>query len=300
MENFILSDPRQQESLLSQMKVFYRPMVLASLLLHTIVLFVPTGEDSKKLVAAKTGDEVPVKITQMPRLKKPKPVRKTIIRPKRPRPPRVVPRVAKPVIIPKPPGKKVVPPAVEPTATPSPQPSATAPPTVEPSPTPSPSATPSPSDTPQTNVDPVTQEFAAPLGTLAKEVDAVGGTGATQKEYLWKQEIPAGPLDFEDPTPFFEDVNAEKGKPGVISYIYLSPLREDAETFYTEQLAALYTSSGFSSQNVGTYAGGPVYEVKKGAETRFFSIVRGGSKSLGSNTFQQTGLIVVIWKQSPV
>jgi hypothetical protein len=297
MENFILSDPQQQQSFLSQLKVLYRPMVLGSLLLHMVVLFLPTGQDSKKVVAAKKIDETPVKITQMSRVRtRPKPIKKTIIKPKRVRPRPVVSRRAKPVLIPKPPGKKVVASSVNPT--PSPQASSTAPPTVEPSPTPSAGATAAPET--QTTVDPITQAFAAPLGTLAKEVDAVGGTGATQKEFLWKQEIPAGPLDFEDPTPFFEDVNAEKGKPGVISYIYLSPLREDAETFYTGQLAALYTASGFSSQTAGIYAGGPVYEVKKGADTRFFSIVRGGSKLPGSSSFQQTGLIVVIWKQSPV
>jgi hypothetical protein len=51
---------------------------------------------------------------------------------------------------------------------------------------------------------------------------------------------------------------------------------------------------------VGTYADGPVYEIKKAEEVRYFNIVRGGGKLPGSSSFQQTGLIVVIWKQSPV
>ena len=285
-------------------------MLLASLGLHALLLLLPIGGEEQVKKEPKKIDEKPVKVTQLARPKatptpqaKPKPTsRPTLAQSpalKRaavsPAPVLEVKQTLRPSPSPQPVEAEEVN-KVEPAERKAePQPTSTN------TPTPTPTNTPTPTPTPdESGVDPVTQNFAAPLGTLSNEVDAPGGTGELTKEFLWKQEIPAAPEDFKDPSPFFEDIAARKGKPGVATYVYLSPVRDDAETFYTAQLKGIYETNGFTVEKKGEFGGGPVYEVKKDDQARYFNIVPGGSKAAGSGDFQQTGLIVVIWKQSPI
>jgi hypothetical protein len=280
-------------------KDLWKPALVASLGLHSLFLLLPGQSDTVQKTEPRQIDEKPIRVTQLSRPKpkptatqKPKPTAKPKPKPaltrKTPPPPPVLQVKQEP--------KKEKPKAAE-TESRSTE-------DKEEQKTPAPGTSPSPSPTPESEdnseVDEVTKAFAAPMGELYLETDAPGGTGEKTREYYWKPEIPPAPEDFEDPSPFFADIASEKGKPGVATYVYLSPLRMDANTFQREMLEPAYTAAGFTMTKVGDYGGGPVYEVSKGTDKRYFSIVPGGSKAAGSGEFQQSGWMVVIWKQSPI
>ncbi len=276
----------------------WKPALVASLGLHSLFLLLPGQSNTVQKTEPRQIDEKPIKVTQLSRPKpkpaaaqKPKPTAKAKPKPavtrKTPPPPPVLqvkqePKKEKPKVETEP----------QPTEDKEEQKSPAS------EPLPSPTSTPEPED--DSEVDAVTKAFAAPMGELYVETDAPGGTGEKTREYYWKPEIPPAPEDFGDPTPFFADIESEKGKPGVATYVYLSPLRMDVDTFQREMLEPVYTASGFTMAKVGDYGGGPVYEVAKGSDKRYFSIVPGGNKAAGSGEFQQSGWMVVIWKQSPI
>jgi hypothetical protein len=292
-------------------------MLFASLGLHALLLFFPMGGEEKE---PRKIDEKPVTVKQLTRpVSTPKPATKPVAKPNVPqvaaaakRPQVNRPKVATPVATPRLEVKQAPKPTiVPPPANPQPEPVASAPPeqpaappaapaAPAPSPAPAAPAAPAAPTPPDDSIDAVTKAFAEPLGTIYNVVDAPGGDGSTTQEFLWKQDIPVSAVDFQDPTPFFDDPATEKGKPGVVTYIYMSPVRDDADTFVANRLLAPYQAAGLTLTRTGEFGGGPVYEVKKGTDTRYFSIVPGGSRPPGSDNFQQTGLIVVVWKASPI
>ncbi|MEB3178292.1 MAG: hypothetical protein VKL59_04520 [Nostocaceae cyanobacterium] len=159
-----------------------RPMLIVSLLLHGLVLLIPTEAQKKASPQQGAKKEATVKISQLPSAAKPptKPIPKLAAAPKvvtppkpaikaprpktgippipKPKPPAPPPKKLEKTPPPPPPKKETTPPPPPPKAKEKPTPTPT--PTASPSPTPtaSPTPTPTPTQTPQTPPSPPPKE----------------------------------------------------------------------------------------------------------------------------------------------
>lgn len=99
-----------------------------------------------------------------------------------------------------------------------------------------------------------------------------------------------GTFLFANPEEFYSDVDKELGKPGVLGFEWF-PSSNDLDAF-EQKLEPIYTDKGFTITKAGEYGGGPVYAVKNGTGvTRYFNTVL---------TKDKTGVLLVVWKHSPV
>jgi hypothetical protein len=252
------------------LKALFRPMLALALGIHGLLLFVPLSPEKKELpeptekpvkISRLSNQKVAVKPTPKPRAARPKPVVRRNVSP----PPTLV---------------------VKATPTPSPAPSSASS-TTTPSPRPSASpSSPAADNTPST--DPEAAAFAGPLDAITRPRTDTDGS---EKDLPVRDtSVPIGSILFKDPAPFFADPDQDLVKPGVSAVEFLGTLN-DLEVALKDDIAPAYTGNGFTFTKVGEYGGGPVYEVKKDAVTRYLNFVLNKTK---------TGILVVVWKKSPV
>lgn len=253
------------------LKALFRPMLALALGIHGVLLFVPLSPEKKELPAP---TEKPVKISRLSN-------QKVTVKPK-PKPKVSVP---KPVV-----KRNVTPPptlVVKATPTPSPAPSSDSA-TPAPKPSATPFATPPAASDSTPSSDPEAAAFAIPLDAITRRRPDTDGV---------EKDLPVRDADFEpgsfffrDPTLFFTDPDKDIGKPGVSGIEFLGTLN-DVEVALKEDIEPAYTNNGFTFTKVGEYGEGPVYEVKKDDLTRYLNFVLNKTK---------TGILVVVWKKSPV
>ncbi|HEY9655266.1 MAG TPA: hypothetical protein V6C50_07220 [Crinalium sp.] len=259
------------------LKVLFRPMLAVALGIHGLLLFVPLSPEKKELPEP---TEKPVKISRLSNQKvavKPTPK------------PRVT--TSKPIV------KRNVstPPTLVVKATPTPPPATSSASAAAPSPNSSPASsavTPAaPPAVPADNThssDPEAAAFAGPLDAITRPRTDTDGV---EKDLPVRDtSVEMGSILFKNPAPFFTDPDQDLVKPGVSAVEYLGTLN-DLELALKDDIAPAYTGNGFTFTKVGDYGDGPVYEVKKDAVTRYLNFVLNKTK---------TGILVVVWKNSPV
>ena len=257
------------------LKALFRPMLALALGIHGLLLFVPLSPEKKELpeptekpvkISRLSNQKVAVKPTPKPRAARPKPVVKRNVS---------------------------TPPMLVVKATPTPTPATASTSAAAPSPHSSPSAVPpaSPPAAPADNTsssDPEAAAFAGPLDAITRPRTDTDGS---EKDLPVRDtSVPIGSILFKDPAPFFADPDQDLVKPGVSAVEFLGTLN-DLEVALKDDIAPAYTGNGFTFTKVGEYGGGPVYEVKKDAVTRYLNFVLNKTK---------TGILVVVWKKSPV
>jgi hypothetical protein len=260
------------------LKGTFWPMVLVSGLLHAGLLWLPTPADNKLAKSTEEKKVIPgPKVVRLGNLANKTNQSKSPPKVRVPRPKITPPlnRSARPVLSLKP---KTAP--SKPEETPEkPQKAAIA------SPTPVPSLSPSPA--PQSSPEADTKDYSQEFGELA---DAFKGTA--QSSAIDATGLPRPSFNgiaqffFVNAQQFMDDVNAE---PQFLPQIADFQFREQQtpDEVYQE-LEKTLQDKGFQFQQVGTYAKGSLYEVKKGSTTHYISI----SKAKSSSVF-------VTWKEKP-
>jgi outer membrane biosynthesis protein TonB len=256
------------------LQTLYRPMVVLSVGLHSLLLLTPLPSRPEKQPeqpqpqTVKLAPLTPLKPVPSPSLQALKPTPKlaqprATVRPQAPAP--RAPVNLKPVTQPPP---KAAPRAAAPSAAPatSPEPQATSDPTTE-------AAT----ETEQQEFQDFLGQFQSNLG----QVDAVEGVGLPY--YLFEQ--PQLYFTPESLTASEESGEDPELSPAVENILWASRKRPEEAYEEIKQIFAGYTFS--PKADLG---GGPVYEVKKGNTVRYVNLVRATDK---------TATFVVIWKQLP-
>ncbi|MBD2035201.1 hypothetical protein H6F76_09190 [Leptolyngbya sp. FACHB-321] len=261
------------------LKALFRPMLALALGIHGLLLFVPLSPEKKELPEP---TEKPVKISRLSNQKvvvKPTPKSRVV--------------ASKPIV------KRNVssPPRLVVKATPKPLPATSsasaAPASTSAAPASNSSATPLAvsSAVPIDNTpssDPEAAAFAGPLDAITRSRTDTDGV---EKDLPVRDtSVPIGSILFKDPAPFFADPEKDLAKPGISGLEYLGTLN-DLEAALKDDIEPAYTGNGFTFEKVGNYGDGPVYEVKKDEVTRYLNFVLNKTK---------TGILVVVWKKSPV
>ncbi len=238
-------------------------MLAIALVLHTLLLFAPLGEQKK---APPKADPKAVKITRLPK----SPSKSNQLRP--------TTRRAKPTV-----KRKTAPPpsTIVTKATPTPPP-------VEGPANPKGDTSNEPVGGSGPKLDDVTEIFTAPFAEFVVPREQVEG-GEILEPLRAPADAPVTADLFPNPNAFFSNPDKLTKRAGLITFEWFTAINPDF--LYSNHLEPIYTKKGFIIVEKGEYGGGKVYELKKGNDVLYFNIVPTGDT---------TGTLIMVWKNSPV
>ncbi|WOB45127.1 hypothetical protein HNI00_19740 [Thermoleptolyngbya oregonensis NK1-22] len=279
----------------SPWQMFWRPMLVASVALHALVLGLPIASEPEPEATEEVAEEPPVSLASL------RPVPK-VAPPPQPTPTATPPRPkvqpARPTPVPRPSPNPV--PRVAPS--PSPVASPSVEPTPQASPTPEPEASPAAEPTPISEEVPLTPEATAalPAELTAEEQELQDLWGQFQGNLAGVAASETAGLNipyykFPQPELFFtaESIAAAEADPSLAAaslpmidnILWASRRRPDEVLAEVQQMF-----EGFTFTPEGEYGGGDLYKMEKEGTIRYINLVRASDRSA---TF------VVIWKQNP-